>query len=172
MCNNFNLLAIIAIPLGWLMWLCYTVSPVYWLALLLFTILTRLLLFPLSLKQHKSTAKMAVLKPKVDEIQKKYATNKEKLQQETMKVYQEAGYSPLSGCLPTILQLVVLFGLINVIYNPLQHILQFNAETVAALQEKATVVAEAMDETYAAGYDMYIITYMDKACLLYTSRCV
>ena len=167
-CGSFNILAIIAIPLGWLMWLCDLVLPIYALALLLFTILTRLLLFPLSIKQHKSMAKMGALRPKMEQLQKMYANNKEKLQAEQMKLYEEAKYNPLSGCLPTILQMVFLFGLINVIYNPLQHIMQMPQATIDGLKDRAVSVSQILGEadterTRIETYDMYVITYISKA---------
>ena len=167
-CGSFNILAIIAIPLGWLMWLCDLVLPIYALALLLFTILTRLLLFPLSIKQHKSMAKMGALRPKMEQLQKMYANNKEKLQAEQMKLYEEAKYNPLSGCLPTIIQMVFLFGLINVIYNPLQHIMQMPQATIDGLKDRAVSVSQILGEadterTRIETYDMYVITYISKA---------
>ena len=66
------------------MWLLYTVIRNYGICLILFTILVRALLFPLSIKQQKSSAKMAVFQPKMAEIQKKYANNKQKQQEELM----------------------------------------------------------------------------------------
>ena len=167
-CGSFNILAIIAIPLGWLMWLCGMILPIYALALLLFTILTRAILFPLSIKQHKSMAKMSAIRPKMEQIQKDYGDNKEKLQQEQMKLYEEAGYNPLSGCLPMILQLIFMFGLINVIYNPLQHIMQMPQTTIDGMKERAVSVAETLGDPETEisrinSYDMYVITYMSKA---------
>lgn len=167
-CGSFNILAIIAIPLGWLMWLCDLVLPIYALALLLFTILTRLILFPLSIKQHKSMAKMGALRPKLEQIQTMYANNKEKMQAEQMKLYEEAKYNPLSGCLPVIIQMIFLFGLINVIYNPLQHIMQMPTATIDALKERAVSVSQQLGEaetekTRIETYDMYVITYISKA---------
>lgn len=167
-CGSFNILAIIAIPLGWLMWLCDLVLPIYALALLLFTILTRLILFPLSIKQHKSMAKMGALRPKMEQIQRMYANNKEKMQEEQMKLYEEAKYNPLSGCLPLIIQMIFLFGLINVIYNPLQHIMQMPTATIDGLKERAVTVSEQLGESEnerskIETYDMYVITYISKA---------
>ena len=88
------------IPLGWIMWLLYKVIPNYGIVLILFTILVKAALFPLSIKQQKSTAKMAVFQPKIDEINKKYANNKQKQQEEMMKLYEAHGYNPMSGWLP------------------------------------------------------------------------
>ena len=79
---------IIGIPLGWVMWLCYKVVRNYGVALIIFTLITKMLMFPMSLKRQKSSIKMAMIKPKLDNIQKKYANNKEKLNEEMMKLYQ------------------------------------------------------------------------------------
>ena len=67
---------IIGIPLGWAMWLCYTLVRNYGVALIIFTLITKALMFPMSLKQQKSSVKMAMVKPKLDNAQKKYANNK------------------------------------------------------------------------------------------------
>ena len=113
---------IIAIPLGWIMRGCYYVCKNYGIALLLFTFLTRLLVFPLSIKQQKSTARMGMLKPKLDELQKKYGKNQQKLQEEQMKLYSEAGVNPMASCLPMLISLVILWSLIPVIYGPLTYV--------------------------------------------------
>lgn len=118
-------------PLGWLMWLCYIVTNNYGISLLIFTLLIRLMLFPLSLKQQKSTVKMQIFQPQIKELQEKYKNNKEKLQEETMKLYQKEGYNPMSGCLPLLIQMPILFGLIDVIYRPLNHLLHLSSEVIA-----------------------------------------
>ena len=121
---------IIGYPLGWIMWLLYQVVKNYGVALVLFTLVMKIILFPLSIKQQKSTAKMSLVNPKMQELQKKYANDKNKLNEEMTKLYQQEKYNPLSGCLPMLLQFVVLFGLIDVIYNPLKHILRFSKEVI------------------------------------------
>lgn len=68
--------------------------------------------------------KMAAFRPKMEEIQKKYANNKEKLNEELLKLYEKENYNPMSGCLPVLIQFPILFGLIDVIYYPLKHILR------------------------------------------------
>ena len=113
----------IAIPLGWLMELIYNIVKNYGIALLLFTIVTKILLLPLSIKQQKSMAKNSAYQPMINEINKKYAKDKQKQQEELMKMQQEFGYNPLVGCLPMVVQMVILFGLIQVIYNPLRFII-------------------------------------------------
>ena len=71
-------MGIIATPLGWIMKGCYFVCKNYGIALLLFTILTRLIVFPLNVKQQKSTARMTMLQPELEKIKKKYAKNQQK----------------------------------------------------------------------------------------------
>lgn len=128
-------------PLGWVMWLFYQVVQNYGVAILLFTLFTRVLLYPLGVKQQKSSARMAIFQPKIAALQKKYKNNKQKLQEETMKLYEEEGYNPMSGCFPLLIQLPILFGLINVIYNPLTHMLRLSNELIA----KATEIAQGLD---------------------------
>lgn len=117
-------------PLGWIMWLFYQFIKNYGLLLLIFTIITKLALFPLSLKQQKSLAKTQALKPQLDELQAKYKNNKEKLNEETMKLYQQEGFNPASGCLPLLIQMPILFGLIDVIYRPLTHLLRLSKDAL------------------------------------------
>lgn len=131
-------MSILGYPFGWIMWAIYQVVNNYGIALILFTVFFRLILFPLSIKQQKSSAKMQVFQPKIEEIQKKYANNKEKQQEELMKLYESHGYNPMGGCLPSIIQVVLLFGVIYVVYDPLTHILRLPSETITALTDIVT----------------------------------
>lgn len=86
--------------------------PYYWgFAIILFTILVKVVTFPLNLTQLRSMQAQKELQPRIQELQKKYGKDREKLAQEQMKLYQEAGVNPLSGCLPLLIQMPVLFGL-------------------------------------------------------------
>ena len=141
-------------PLGWVMWLCYKIVPVYGLALVIFTVLVRLLLVPLAIKQQKSMVRMQIFQPQMMEIQKKYANNKQKMNEEMMKLYQQENYNPMSGCLPMAIQLPILFGLIDVIYKPLTHILRVGGEILTQVEEIAApllgVTVEALGRDYSA----------------------
>jgi len=139
-------------PLGWIMWLCYKVIPIYGVALIVFTIIMRAILIPFSIKQQKSMVKMQIFQPKMQEIQKKYANNREKMNEEMMKLYQEENYNPMSGCLPMVIQFPVLFGLIDVIYRPMTHILRFGSEIV---NQAATIAAPLLNvaaDTFTKDY--------------------
>ena len=117
--------------LGALMEWIYTIVNNYGVAIIVFTILTKLILFPLNLKQQKSAAQMQKVKPLLDDIQKKYANNKEKLSEETMKLYQEYGISPTGGCLPLLVQLPIIYALYRIIEQPYTYILHWTADTFA-----------------------------------------
>ena len=137
---------IISIPFGWIMNFCYNIVQNYGIALILFTLITKILLFPLSIKQHKSTARMSALNPKLAALRKKYANNKEKLNQETMQLYSEENINPMGGCLPLLIQMPILFGLYGVIYAPLTHVLRIKEDIVT----KAINIIKNGGETFKA----------------------
>jgi len=112
----------IAGPLGQLLYYIYKYLSFesYGLAIIIFTIIIKLILLPLTIKQQKSSIKMQEMQPKIKEIQEKYKGDKERLNQETMKLYKDGGYNPLGGCLPLLVQLPILFALYSVITNPLR----------------------------------------------------
>jgi len=141
--NIFKLL--ITTPLGYILgWINDFVNN-YGVAIILFTILIKLILLPLGLKQQKSMTKMQKVQPKLKEIQEKYQYDQNKASQESMKLYKEYGVNPAGGCLPLLIQFPILIGLYQVIYRPLTYILHFSADKVKALQEtyKLTDAASA-----------------------------
>ena len=86
-------------------------------AIILFTFLIKLLTLPLTLKQLKSSKAMQDLQPEIQKLQKKYKDDKEKLSQAQMALYKEMGVNPLSGCLPTLIQMPVWFALYRALFN-------------------------------------------------------
>lgn len=132
-------------PLGYIMYWIFEVVKNYGWALILFVIISKLVLLPLTIKQQKSTSRMASFQPKLQALQKKYANNKEKYQEEMMKLYEQEGVSPTAGCLPMLVQFALLFGVIDVIYKPLKHLLHIPADLVkqaTGFLEKVTASAE------------------------------
>ncbi len=117
--------------LGWLMEIIYSVVKNYGVSIIIFTLLTKAILFPLNLNQQKSAAGMQKVKPLLDEAQKKYANNKEKLSEETMKIYKENGINPAGGCLPLLIQLPFIWALYRIIQQPYTYILHWNADKFA-----------------------------------------
>ena len=121
---------ILGTPLGYVMKWLYDFLGSYGWALIVFTVLIRLISFPLQIKQQKSTARMAAYQPMMMEIQKKYAKDKMKQQEELMKFQEEYGFSPMAGCLPMFLNFFVMFGVIEAVYYPLQHILHISKDVL------------------------------------------
>jgi len=104
--------------LGWCLAEIYSVVPNYALAIIILTVIIRLLLLPFGFKQIKSMQHMQALQPELKALQKKYKNNKQKLQEEQMQLYREAGVNPLGGCLPLLLTLPFLFAMYAVIRPP------------------------------------------------------
>ena len=101
--------------LGSLLSFFYSVIPSYGVAIILLTITVRILLLPLTIKQTRSMQQMQVIQPRVKELQRKYKGNRQKLNEELMKLYKEHQVNPLGGCLPLLLQLPVFFALYRVL---------------------------------------------------------
>lgn len=122
----------IARVLGRLLYIIYKTIAFqnYGLSLILFTIIVKLALLPLTIKQIKSSQKMQELQPEIDKIQKRYKNDREKLSQELAKLYQEKGVNPASGCLPVFIQLPILWALYYTIRRPLTYMLGWTKEFI------------------------------------------
>ncbi len=115
----------------------------YLIAVLLFAVLFKILLFPFSIKQQKTQLKQASLRPKEMAIRNKYKgrddnVTQQKCQQEIMELYQSEGYSPFGGCLPLLLQFPVIIALYNIIRNPLQYICGVTKSALTVVGNAAT----------------------------------
>ncbi len=124
---------IVKIPIGYLLGWIYNLIPNYGWALIVFTLVVKLLLMPLGLKQQKSMTKMQAIQPKLTALQEKYKNDQQKLSQETMKLYKEYGVSPMGGCLPMLIQLPILFALYRVLYRPLTYMLHMGEKAIGEL---------------------------------------
>lgn len=122
----------IAIPLGYILHFIYKIFGNYFVSIFLFTLLVRLATFPLSLKSQKAQAQRAKLAPRLERLQKKYGQDRQKLQQKQMELYEKNGVSMTGGCLPMVIQMVILFGIISAIYKPLTHLVQMPSEVINA----------------------------------------
>lgn len=122
---------IIKIAIGSLLGWIYDFVGNYGWALILFTLVVKIILLPLGLKQQKSMTKMQKIQPKIAKLQEKYKNDQQLLSQETMKLYKEYGVSPMGGCLPMLIQLPILFALYRVLYRPLTYMLGWADSKVA-----------------------------------------
>jgi YidC/Oxa1 family membrane protein insertase len=107
--------------IGWLLAWLYDAVGNFGVAIIILTIAFRVVLLPLGIKQIKSMQAMQALQPKIKEIQKKYKGNKQKIQEQQMKLYQEYGVNPLGGCLPLLLQFPILIAMYSVIRAPVPY---------------------------------------------------
>lgn len=99
--------------LKWLLQLFYRIIPNYGVAIILLTILTKVLLFPLTKKSTEATMRMQTLSPKIQELQAKYKENPQKLNAEMAALYKKEGYNPMSGCLPLLIQFPIIIAMYN-----------------------------------------------------------
>ena len=126
-------MGIIAKPLGWLMTWLYGIIGNYALVIILLTVAVKIILYPVYKNQIMSTANMTEMQPKVQEIQRKYAKDKETMNQKLAELYQEENYNPAKGCMPMIVQMIVIMALFAVLRNPMTYI--SNEEMYFAIHE-------------------------------------
>ena len=114
-------MGIIAKPIGYLLALIYRLVGNYGISLIILTVIVKLVLYPLYAKQIKSTANMSDMSEKSKEIQRRYANDKEKMNEEMQKLYAESGFNPMSGCLPMLIQFPIIMGLFALLRNPMKY---------------------------------------------------
>lgn len=115
--NSNGMLGWLETVLKWMMEVINKFVHNWGVSIILMTIIIKMLMFPFTRKQSMSTLKMQEIQPKVQAVQEKYKNNPQKMQQEMQKVYQAAGYNPMSGCLPMIVQFLILWSMYNLFNN-------------------------------------------------------
>lgn len=106
---------------GYILDFIYNLINNYGLAIILFSVLLKLVLLPLSIKQQKTMKKTTKIQGKVKEIQEKYKNDQNKMNQELMDLYKRENMSPFSGCLTSIIQIIILFAMFGLVRNPLTY---------------------------------------------------
>jgi YidC/Oxa1 family membrane protein insertase len=129
-------------PLGWLLGTINQFVGSYGLAIILFTILVKLVLFPLSVHQQKSMAKNAAIQPKMNAIRKKYKNNSQKMNEELMKLMKEEDANPTAGCLPLLIQLPIIYALYRVLTQPLRFIVGMSYDEILGVVEKLQIMGK------------------------------
>lgn len=117
---NFGLFGVISVPMLKVLKFFYQVIPNYGVAIILLTLIVRLLTFPLQFKSYKSMKKMQDVQPELNKIKEKFKDDPQKLQKETMELFRRAGANPLSGCLPMLLQLPIFFAFYRMLYSSVE----------------------------------------------------
>jgi YidC/Oxa1 family membrane protein insertase len=117
---NFGMFDFLAKPFLWIMNQIYKVIPNYGIAIMILTLLTKIILFPLGNKSYKSMNDMKRMQPLMTEIREKYKDDKKKMNEETMALYRTYKINPMGGCLPMVVQLPVFFALYRMLYQAIE----------------------------------------------------
>ena len=143
----------ICVPFAWLVRLFYNLTNSYGVALILFTLVIKLIMLPFQMKSKKSMMRMSRVSGQMQELQKRYAKNQAKLQEEMQKLYEEEGVNPMSSCLWSLIPFPILIALYSIIRQPITHFMMLSKDVLQ------TVVQSAAD----AGVNLTNIVMMDKA---------
>lgn len=150
-----SLFDIIRVPFGFLIQWFNSITSSYLLAIILFSIVLKIVLFPFGIKQQKNSQKQAQLRPKENVIRKKYAGRTDratqlKMNTEIQELYQKENFSPLAGCLPMLVQMLVLLAVYAVVRMPLTYTASLpevdSVDTVAVVQQTASELIYKNDE--------------------------
>ena len=144
---------------GYLLNWLYNFFNNYGIAIIVFSIILRIILIPITIKQQQSLKKSAKLQKEMADIQKKYKNNPEKLNQETIELYKREKMSPFSGCLSSILQLIIILSVFFLVSQPLTYMPRMNKEEQAQLVEKYT--AEMTESGYGQNNNYKQIALLD-----------
>lgn len=145
--------------LGPVMRVIYNFCGNYGLSIVLFTIFTKLIMYYWTRKSHISSAKMSKLTPKLNQLRKQYANNQEKLLEEQQKLYKEEGYNQFSGCTTLLIQFPILFGVLDVVYRPLTHIVKLSKTLISDATE---ILSTVFIKEGKSGYDANLAQYADE----------
>lgn len=133
--------------LGYIMNLCYSILHNYTLSIVVFTVITRIILLPVSIWVHKNSIKMVKLQPEINFIKAKYAGDGEIISEKQFELYKKEKYSPMAGIIPLFIQLGLLMGVVDVIYKPLKHLLDLSPEVISAFVNKTVELTGIHPET-------------------------
>ena len=152
----------IGIPLGWIMYGINQLVQNYGITLIIFSVLVKILMIPLGIRQQKGLISNARMQPKLRELQKHYGNNKQKYSEELQKLYTREQYNPMSSCLPMLIQFPILFGMLDVIYYPIKHMLRLSTEQINKAIEIATdVLGQAAMNGYSKEYPVFSALQQD-----------
>ena len=108
--------------LGWIMKICYQLVGNYGLAIILFTIASKIILLPISIWVQKNSIKMVKMQPEINRLKAKFFGDKDTIAEEESKVYKKYTSNPLASLVPLVAQIVLLLGVVEIVKNPGQYI--------------------------------------------------
>ena len=146
---------------GYILNYIYQFVQNYGVSIILFSILLKLILLPLSIKQQKTMKKTAKIQVKVKEIQEKYKNDQIKMNQEMMDLYKKENMSPFSGCLTSIIQIVLLFAMFGLVRNPLTYMKKIDTTTIE--NYKNEIRQEVGENSISTNYpEISIVKYVNE----------
>ncbi len=145
------------IPLGYVMRFCWQIVGNYGVSIILFTLFTKIIMFPLSLISQKNSIAMIKLRPLLEDVRRRYDGNSAEIAEMQKALYKKERYSPLKGMLPLLIQIPIILGLINVIYHPMQHLLQLDADTINLFIEKTAHFIRTTPEAMGTGAELSVL---------------
>ena len=151
---------IITIPFAALMRLMYSISGSYGLSLILFSLVVTLIMMPFQMKSKRSMVRMGKLTDKQAELQKQYANNQQKYQEELAKLYQEEGVNPMGGCLWSFLPMFVIIPLYSIIRQPIVYFMGLSTEVCDALREAAVTIGYDVESLAGGVRNAYEQVYL------------
>ena len=144
----------ICVPFAWLTRMFYSLTGSYGVALILFTLVVKLVILPFQMKSKKSMLRMNRMQGKIKDIQTRFANNKERQQQEMADLYAKEGVNPMSGCLWSFLPFPILIALYAIIRQPLRYLMGLSMDTITAVTDAATKLGYTVAEgSQAAAYE-------------------
>ncbi len=130
------ILSWIAYPLGFVMKWCYSILSDYGLAILLFTLISKIIILPVGIWVHKNAIKIVEIQPAINRLKAKFYGDKERIGEEQAQLYKKKKYNPFASIIPLVIQIVLLLGVVQVIYNPLEYIVGADANVITQLEER------------------------------------
>ena len=118
---------------GYILWAVFWVFQNFGIAIIVFTLIFRAILFPSSIKQQKSMAANASLQAKQRELKEKYGNNKAKYNEEIQKLYAKEGVSPMSGCATSLFPMIIMLGIYYAVVRPLSNVIHLSADVINQL---------------------------------------
>ena len=157
----------LSVPMGWLVKIIYNfVAPIdnsvvsaYAIAIILSTIVIKLLMVPLTIKQNKSMKVMKDLGPQIEDLKEKYGKDPQTFQRKQMELYKENNYSPFAGCLPLLIQLPLIMAFFYVIQQPVRYVFGGDQAFFDGINKSFIWIK---DLTYAAGHVFTEGTYANQ----------
>lgn len=125
----------LGIALGPVMYLCYRITGNYGLGIILFTLLTKILLFPIGILTQKNSIQMVKLMPENNALKIKYVDDKDKLADEQLALYKRYHYNPFLSIIPLLIQIPLVLGLVYVVYHPLSYVLRLDSSVISGLKD-------------------------------------